>query len=262
MSRSFDRRSVGAWWLFVGALVGAAPAAAADFTGVLEMKAELGPGNAGLLRMTIGPAGMLHEMTVGTGPATTRVKSLMRTAQPGVLFVLDDTSKTYMEVPTGAGPAAPAESWTVTAGKADRVAGIACQGVQARSARGSVMELCMAKDLLDTERFTRAMAGDPRFSEGLMKSLRARGADGFPVRVAVMERGMTAMKLELVQVSRATPPATAFELPAGYQRTAVPQMPSLTPEMLESLEEQMRGLPPEQQEMMRQMMAPPKAPAR
>ena len=93
----------------------ALPALAAEFEGLLEMKIVTDPTakggwTGGTVRILVGKAGLRSEVVAQTGKQPFQMVSLVRAAEPGVTYTLDEAHKTYQRLdnttatPKAAGP--------------------------------------------------------------------------------------------------------------------------------------------------------------
>lgn len=245
-----------------------APAARAEFEGVVE--GRLTGVVPGTFRAQVGKAGIRSEVEMDTAAAARGGKlppgmsgqmkrvTIQRRAEPKKIYVLDTDRKSYTVLDAAeAGEAAkgvPREEYTVKKLGKDRVAGFACEKVLATGQKSGEMELCLTSDL--APEWAESALGDSRESGSLMAALRKAGVPGYPVRWK-KEDPRGSMTMELVSAKRQPVPASAFELPAGYQEQK--GMPGMPPgmgggEAAKQLEEAMKRLSPEQRKQMEQMM--------
>lgn len=245
-----------------------APAARAEFEGVVE--GRLTGVMPGTFRAQVGKAGIRSEVEMDTAAAARGGKlppgmsgqmkrvTIQRRAEPRKVYILDAEHKSYTVLDTGevaeSAKGMPREEYTVKKLGKDKVAGFACEKVLAKGEKSGEMELCLTSDL--APEWARSALEDGRGAGGLLAALRQAGVQGYPVRWK-KEDPRGSMTMELTSAKRQPVPASAFELPAGYQEQK--GMPGMPPgmgggEAQKQLEEAMKRLSPEQRKQMEQMM--------
>lgn len=239
----------------------APPALAASFSGTIEMRiSAIGDGPSGTVKLTTAEAGTLTETSMMTPVGPMKMKMITRAAKPGILWLVDDARRTITEMSTAstgseARSAADDEAWTVKRLGTENVAGYSAVHVRATGARsGTELELWTSREVMSGERYRAAFGQESRMTSNMPAALKKEGAHGFPVRLVSKERDGSRVTFELIKATAGTPPASTFELPAGYTTAALPQLPGIPPEAAKMLEQQMKQMTPEQREMMRKMM--------
>lgn len=248
--------------LLISTLLCALPALGNGFAGVLELRVSSGGGVSGTVKMTVGDAGSVTEMNMGTPAGPMKMKALMRKARPDVIWLIDDARRTVSELPSGAAAQAMSyagggaeESWTVKRLGTETVAGFATVHVKAISGRtGTETELWTTRQIMSGDQYVAALGKEARMTSTLLAALKKEDADGFPVKLVTTSRDGGRVTFELVKVTPGQPAPATFEVPAGYTPSALPALPGVPPDAAKMLEEQMKQMTPEQQEMMRKMM--------
>lgn len=242
--------------LAAAALVLPALTAAADFEGVLESK--LSGAASGTMRTWISKQGIRSETDVAVpqehqATLGKRMRSVMivRTAEPDVTYLLDESRKTYSEIQSD-GDDGDDTTYTAKRLGKDEVAGFSCDEVILRS-DDEESEICVAPDLL-ADAWMRVFEGRGKSRGGFEKALHDAGVKGMPIRWST--RGTSpeeAFTMELVSAKRRSVPASTFAIPAGYQKSAM-AMPMTSPETAKQMEEAMKGLSPEERKKVEEML--------
>jgi hypothetical protein len=251
--------------LSLGALLCFPLAAAAQWEGTLEMKIS-GKDVSGTSRASIGRAGARMQIEMSNaqlrqmGQAGMKMTVLVRTSEPDVSYMINDAQKSYAKVDVKemqkSIPASERDrKWTVKRLGADKVAGYACERATVNQ-EGSETdnEVCVSKEIVASAGLFNAGRRDAS-SQGLEKALKANGLDGMPIRMIVRQKGQAeaAMMWELVKAEKGAPPASTFELPAGYKETSL-MGTMVSPEQQKQMNDAMKNMTPEQRKMIEEMM--------
>ena len=202
--------------------------------------------------------GTRTEGTVAGHPGTV---AITKKDTPDTVFMLDDQAKTYSEVSTNEHASHSSETYTVKKAGSETVAGYKAEHVIVTGSKGGVMEMWLNRDLSDLAKQFRVGGAGPD-QEGMMKTLKAQGIEGVPVKVVGYMPGKEEQgkfEMQLVSVDHKAQPASLFEIPAGYtkQDTAHAHAGAaggMTPEMRAALKEQMKNMTPEQQEKIKKAL--------
>jgi hypothetical protein len=257
-------------------LVGAGPAFA-QFEGVLEMKMTVVGkggvgGGGGTMFVAVAKAGTRSEMEMQVGPTDVKVVMLQKNDTPDKIFRINDADKTYTEIDLAkmretAGQQQDAPECTVEKLGQETILGYQTQHVLVKEknpAKGTSMnmELWAAKDLLDYETFSK-LQDHPRRArdKALLGALRAAGADGMPLKAITTGSDGSKATIEVVKADKKSLPASTFEIPAGYTRSAGGMLDnpggaagSQAEEAKKKMDEALKNLTPEQRQMMEKMM--------
>lgn len=255
--------------ILTGALLLVALPAAAQWEGTLEMKMTMARGGSGHGKIYLSRSATRTEMEMsvpqmqqaGMG-AGMKIATLTRLSDPDKSYLINDARRTYSVLDAkklreqAAGRPHEEETWTVKKLGGDVVAGFACQSfVLTEEKRKSEVEMCVTRDILGSTAWL-AQQGQGRYgSTGMTKALRDAGADGYPVKLTMREKGKpeALMTMELLKASKQSLPASTFEIPAGYkEEDAVSAM--LSPEMQQKMNEMLEKLTPEQRRQYEEMM--------
>lgn len=236
-----------------------APAARAEFEGVIDMKIS-SPQGSGTVRVAVAKAGVRTETRMGAEGMNVSMTTLVKAGEPDKAYQIDDEAKTYSVVPVK--PAQKAadklrgEKYTVQKMGTKMVRGYSCEHTIITGTRGERTELWTTKEIGDYAAFSRALGGRSGLEPGFTQDLRAAGADGFPVKSVYHGPRGEKVTMELVSVSQQAPAAALFQVPAGYARQTGPMMPAgeMPPDAVKSMKEGMKDLSPGQREMMEKMM--------
>lgn len=250
-------------------LAAVAPAAHAQFEGVVEMKMTGPRGSSGTMTSLVGRPGARMEMNMSLGAegakagmSSMKMVMLMKYANPDVLYAINDERHAYSEMNVKEMAARAREmegsrdpeTFTVKKIGSDRVAGYACQNAHVTGSRGTDAEMCIATDILGLTQFAAKM-NRGRNQDGLFKALKDQGLDGYPVRMIMKERGEQ-VRWELVRAERKSLPGSTFEIPAGYQKDeSLGGMGAALPAgAAKAMEDALKNMTPEQRRQFEEMM--------
>lgn len=240
-------------------------AAAAQWEGALEMKIT-GKDVAGTSKALVGKAGTRMQVEMSnaqlreSGQGGMRMTVLIRTAEPGISYMINDAQKSYARIDVKEMeknvPASERDrKWTVKRLGPDRVAGYACEkALVSQEGSQTENEACISKEIAGSAGlFDAGRRGSS--GQGLEKALKANGLEGMPIRMVMREKGKpeSMMAWELVKAEKRALPASTFELPAGYRETSV-MGTMMSPEQQKQMEDAMKNMTPEQRKMLEQMM--------
>jgi len=197
---------------------------------------------------------------------------LQKTDTPNTLYRLDDAKKTYTEMDLSkmremAGQQ-PAKEYTVEKLGQETILGYKTQHILVKEkASGAkevtTMEMWTAKDLLDYATFSKMQPrqGKGASGEALAKALKDAGADGMPLKSSATTADGTKVTMEVVKIDKKSLPASTFEIPAGYTKSAGGLMDmmggmvgSQVDEAKQKMNEALKNMSPEQREMIEKMM--------
>jgi len=248
------------------ALVAAAPALA-QWEGVLQMKMTSQTAN-GTMTAAVSKVGTRTEVDMkspemakqGMGSGVKMV-SILKTAEPNTVYIVNDSSKTYsvidtakMREQTRSMRGGKEETFTVKKLGKDTVAGFSCEKALVTGSEGMTFETCISNEVGGSAAMIRAMQrrGD---SSGLVKSLADAGLEGFPIRwVTHAEHGRGGdVTVELVSAKKQSVPASTFEIPSGYTKSES-MMPFSNPEIDRRMKEALEKMTPEQRRQFEEMM--------
>jgi hypothetical protein len=253
--------------VLAGAALAAAPALA-QFEGEIDMKIT-STGMSGVGKMYVSKVGYRTVMDLQAAKTPMKMTSLMKFANPDVMYMINDQTRTYTEMnlkelgESTAKMRSEREPYTVKVLGTERVLGYSTKHVLlSRPGDHADMEIWTTKDILglNYEAMRGLMRRDPSRDEGtFMKALRDNGADGFFVKMVTREKGKPepTSVMELTKVEKKSVPASLFEIPAGYKKQegmlgAAGVMAS--PEQQEQMRKAMEGLTPEQRKQLEEMM--------
>jgi hypothetical protein len=265
-------------------LVAATPSLA-QFEGTVEMKVSMADkdGNAtgsGTINLAVGKAGVRSELNVQHGAMGVKMVTLQKSSVPDKTYHIYDTTRTYSEMDLAklqamAGAQQSNTTYTVKKLGTDKILGFDAQHVllQQQSAggeKGPTTEMWTARNFLDYATFSKLQAGHGRMAgqEGLLKALKAAGADGMPLKSVTTAEDGSKTTMQVVRAEKETLPASTFEIPEGYTKSASdlgdmlggvsgPQADEAKKRLEEAkkkLEEMLKNMTPEQRQMYEDMM--------
>ena len=270
------------------ALLLAAGPAFAQFEGVLEMKmtiATKGGEGSGTMSVAVGKAGTRSEMNMQMGPMAMNVVMLQKNDTPDTIYRINDANKTYSEINPAkmremAGQQQKIPEYKVEKLGQETILGYKTQHVlvkEKKPANGDLtsMEMWTAKELLDYATFSKLQArpGKGGREEALLKALKSAEADGMPLKTIATASDGSKSTTEVVKADKKSLPASTFEIPADYTKSAGGMMDmmggmagSQTDEAKKKMgdaqkqmDDAMKNMTPEQREMIQKMMKQQKA---
>jgi hypothetical protein len=272
------------------ALLLAGSSALAQFEGVLEMKMTTATkdqevGGGGTMSVEIAKAGTRCTMDMQMGGMGMKMVMLQKTDTPDTMYRLNDAKKTYTEVDLAklramAGQRPNTNTYTVEKLGRERILGYDTQHVMVKETStggdGTTTEMWTAKDLLDYATFSKMQARQGKGSgeAALIKALKDAEADGLPLKSVATTADGTKVTMEVVNVKKKSLPASTFEIPADYTKsaggimdmmggTSGPQADAANKQMDDAqkqMSEALKNMSPEQREMIEKMMKQRKAP--
>ena len=242
--------------LVVALLLSSPALAAGAFSGPIEMTLTNARAGAGTIKLSIGDAGVLSELTMPPmrGQPAMTLKTLMRKDKPDTVLLINDAAKSYGEVPVPANPPGADETWTVKKLGDDTIAGYKAVHVSATSSKGNAFELWTSKEIMDASDFMKAQGPGNKIPPQLVTALKGAGADGFFVKMVSKGPDGSMTTMQLNKVTKVAPPASTFDVPTGYTK-ASGVAGALPPDVQKKLDEKMKTLTPEQQEQLKRAMA-------
>jgi len=251
--------------MLAGAALAAAPAFA-QFEGEITMKMTMREG-AGTGKNYISKAGVRSELDIQGNKMPMKMTTLMRTATPDVVYLINDAQKSYTEIDTKKTreqlekTRGKKEPWIVKKLGKESVNGYSSEHVLiTRGDDKSEMEWWTSKDIagLSYESMRGLMRRNADNDEGIMKALKDAGAEGFTVKMITREKGNPnpVMTMEMTKVEKRSVPAALFEIPAGYKKAEgmMGTVGVASPEVQEQMRKAMEKMTPEQRKQMEEMM--------
>jgi hypothetical protein len=252
------------------ALSFAAAIATAQFEGVADFKITMSAGSdkssPGEGRIFLAPSGYRMEWAMDlsslrksdkdkdagkASPAPLTMTMLVRKADPGKVYMLNDDKKTYSVIDSSKAAEehgkTPKESFTVRKLGTATVAGHSCQNVLLTSSKGTEIEVCVAKDLAASSDWLAALNRRQPDGGSWLSALKDQGIEGFPVRWVIRKKGSTQAlaTMEMTRLEKKSLPASLFEIPAGYKEAEF-AIRGLTPEQEKAMSAMRERMTPEQ----------------
>ena len=254
--------------MLAGAALVAAPAFA-QFEGEIGMKMTMREGQ-GTGKTYVSKIGSRSEIDMQAAKMPVKMTTLMKFANPDVMYMINDATKTYTEIDlkkvkeqAAKVPGKEKDVWSVKKLGRETVNGYSCEHVLVTRSEDAKteQEWWTSKDIsgLSYESMRGLMRRGNQSDEGIMKALRDAGADGFVVKMVTREKGNPAavMTMELTRAEKKSVPASLFEIPAGYtkQEGMMGGMGVMaSPEQQEQMRKAMENLTPEQRKQIEDMM--------
>jgi len=244
----------------------AAAVAIGQSEGVADYKISGGSMN-GTGRLSFSKAGYRVEWTMdvsedaarrgGRGPKEMKMTMFGKASEPDVVYTVNDATKTWSSWSTkDAQERAEKAKTTYTVERlgTDKVAGFECQNARIKSSTGSVTEVCVTKELSAPAGWLSSMNRNRGAGGSWTNGLREAGIDGFPIRWATKGEGRgESVTMEMTKFERKTIPASAFQVPAGYEKSDAMSV-GMSPEQKKQLDEALKNMTPEQRKQYEEMM--------
>lgn len=219
-------------------LISALPAAA-EFEGVMDMKMTMTDteGNStggGTMKVAVGKPGVRSEINMQMSQMGMKMVMLFQNDNPDVIYRINDEGKSYSEMklpktPEAVERAQAGDKYTVKKLGTEKILGYDTQHVLVTHSTGvgdtvtyTTNEMWIAKDFLAYDTFKRLQARGPNGAgnAAMEKALKDAGAEGMPLK-AVMAGPMGGkMIMEVVKADKKSLPASTFQIPAGYTKSA------------------------------------------
>ena len=255
--------------LLAGSALAAAPAFA-QFEGEITMKMTMREGS-GTGKAYISKVGARSEIDMQTAKMPLKMVTLMKFANPDLMYLINDATKTYSEMDLKKLKEQTAkyqgqksrDTWKLQKLGRETVNGYSCEHVLLTRTDGSKSESewWTTKDIagLSYDTMRGLVRRQDASDEGVAKALKDAGADGFVVKMVTREKGdpNPLATMELTKAERKSVPAALFEVPAGYTKQegmlgAASVMSS--PEQQEKIRKAMENLTPEQRKQLEELM--------
>ena len=249
-----------------------ASTAFAQFEGMIETKMTVTDASganraAGTVNIAISKAGVRNEMNMQMQGMSMKTVMLLKNDNPDLMYRINDANKTYTETDLAklrdlAGKAQTEEKVTVKKLGEEKILGYNTQHVLVTQ-NDSAIEMWTAKDFLDYATYSKLQAsrGRPGNGEALQKALKDAGVEGMPLKSVSSNPDGGKATMEVVKAEKKSLPASTFEIPAGYTKTAGGMMDMMggmsgpqADEARKRMEDAMKNMPAEQREMMEKMM--------
>jgi hypothetical protein len=238
----------------------------ADFEGTLEMKLNMADtdGTAvggGTMNLSVGKPGSRMEMNM-RAPMAMKMVMITKTDTPDKVFQVNHATRTYSEISVAKDDDAAKESsdkdpWTVKKLGEEKVLDYKTQHVLVTHKQEN-WELWTSKDLIDYATYQKLQASRGKMADAeMVKALKKADADGMPLKAVVTQAGVKTT-IELVKVDKKSLPASTFEIPSDYTKTAsgfpgfgAPASASdpRAADAKKKLDEALKNMTPEQREM-------------
>jgi hypothetical protein len=193
----------------------------------IEFKMSSSKGVKGSFRISSSSLGTISEFSMyvpkmpGGG---TSGKSLVRIADPDLIYMISDKDKSYSELKKPAGGEDDQKNYTVSKMGEEKINGYNCTRAMITDGTDSY-EVWNTKDIADFEKYNAAIRNNKRMSsEKRQEALRNADCEGFPVRT-IHRSADGDMTVELVKLEKKTFTKSDFEIPAGYTKSQAGSAP-------------------------------------
>jgi hypothetical protein len=170
---------------------------------------------------TSSTAGMRMEMEMDVPRAGKMLNIVIMPKGKPVIYMLNEKSKSYTELPLNYGKTDKDFSIEVV-GK-EKVAGYNCVHIKVMNDKKQITDMWTTKDIAGYETMNLLSKSNEMFgSEKVYTQLKSKGADGMMVKT-VLNLDKKTIVNELVKAEKHSNPASMFALPAGYSKMNVPK---------------------------------------
>lgn len=183
--------------------------------------------------------------------------SIHKESEPAKIYMINDASKTYsvMDVSKfkNAVPnsAKTEHEYEVTIVGSETVNGYKSTHVKIKIDGRDAQELWTSKEIASFEKYAQLSSSKYAIDNSLWAALKAKGAEGFPIRMQMQERGGK-MQMDLIKAEKRDIAASLVSVPADYKQINV--VDGIMKQMGMPTKDDMLRMTPEQREqMMREM---------
>lgn len=186
--------------------------------------------------------------------ASINMVAINKASEPGIVYMLFDKTKTYTKVD----PAKYANQQKTETGKyevivigKETVNGYNSTHIKIKYNGKEAFDMWTSKDVTDWATTARLKANKYTSDTKLYDEMKAKGADGFPVRILANEGGQQ-VQMDLVKAEKKELAASLFEIPADYKEGSMMQG-IMGGSNMPSMEEIMKMTPEEREKWMKQL---------
>lgn len=180
--------------------------------------------------------------------------SITKAAEPGMVYMLFDKTKTYtkLDITKYANQGQPdnGKYEVIVVGK-ETVNGYSSTHLKIKYNGKESMDIWTSKDVVDWATTARLKANKYMSDSKLYEEMKAKGAEGFPVRILANEGGQQ-VQMDLVKAEKKELASSLFEIPADYKEGSMMQG-VMGGSNMPSMEEIMKMTPEEREKWMKQM---------
>ncbi|RDD29554.1 hypothetical protein CR161_01870 [Prosthecochloris sp. ZM] len=234
------------------------------FEGILHMQIstpDQQPQNAQLFIAQEGTRFEMNIMNPGTDQIMMRIVTFTPSAEPNLLYTLNEKNKTYSvidmeKLQDDMEELVEEESddeFTVEKLGTETLHGYKCTHVRMTDQHGET-ELWLTKDLLSAADFARLQRSTNKESNTMEAAMKKAGLEGFPLKTLDKTTGTT---MEFVEIERTSLDASLFNVPKGYTKkeSAVQMMiPEISDEQMKQMENMQEMMNEEDMQEFQNMM--------
>lgn len=224
----------------------------AAFEGELQMRLE-SPSGGGNVTLTLSSRGLRSDVEAAFQRRTLRSTLLVKVEEPDVGLALDPVRKTYQRFSLASASEAmrPQQSKAFVVEKlgVEKVSRFDCQHVRVADGQGFVAHYWVSAEVLGDDALARLVNRAAKQPASVEAALRGAGVHGLVLKLE-QKSGAEEVRLELKNAISKSVPASAFEVPAGYQLTGGSVGPGASLQQIAGFNK----LSPEQQKALAQRM--------
>jgi len=203
-------------------------AAAAQNGASMEFKYTSSSGANGTMLLKHSEYGSKSEVNMKSAKspaAGMKMSSLIKKDAPDVIYMINETGKTYSEMKRSAAGGNQEDKHTYTVKKigSETVNGYKCIHSTVTNEKNEVTEMWTSKDIIDYNKYSEAMynSDNKLGSSKQEKAIKAAGCEGFPVKMIKKSKNNDGdVTMELVKFEKKSYSKSDFDIPAGYTKSA------------------------------------------
>jgi hypothetical protein len=250
------------------ALLGHLTVASAQFSGQIDMKVSTSgeqsgePGMNGKMTFFISNQGFRMETESQTPMGEMKMIILNKSANPDLIYHLNEKNKTYSETDTSKYKDMPTkgpgeEDYNIQKLGEEKILGYKTQHVMV-TRKNVTQEMWVTKEITPPAGYAKIQREGHRLP-GLYKALKDAGVDGFALKTIMKGEKDRSMNMEVTKVDKKSLSDSIFEIPSGYKKSEGPAfMGGMSGPQVDNarkqMEESMKKMSPEQRKMMEKMM--------
>ena len=223
-----------------------AKAAAAPFTGIIDMVLSMEAGTGDLrLYMSGDRAKLDMSMLVNPLPEPIKIGVLLDAKTPKVVWLVNDNLKTYSYLNLADSPAAPdtsaAAKYVIKELGKQTLLGYACTHLTL-SRKGELVDAWITQELPDVYAVLKKLQeANPQYGDlSIFRALEGAGKAGLPLKYTVVRDGQR-VTMEVRKTQRKALSAALFTVPNDYKKAEGASGLQPTPEQIEEMKKIIQG---------------------
>lgn len=192
----------------------------------MEFKYSSSKGTSGTMLLKHSEYGSKSEINMKSakGPNGMVMSSLIKKSNPDIIYMINESNKTYSEMKKSATNGNQEDKHTYTVKKIgnETINGYKCIHSTVTNEKNQVTEMWTSKDIIDFGKYSDALNNDKNFGSNKRdQAIKAAGCDGFPVKMVQKSKDNEGdVTMELVKFEKKSFSKSDFEIPSGYSKAA------------------------------------------